>query len=80
MYRNHSSKCAAPGILQGMYHGRIRAPSVPARFFVWRRLGAGAARIQCKVCNAPYHESCFYATSSTSTMKVDDRVGPCCRE
>ena len=33
-----------------------------------------------KVCNAPYHESCFYATSSTSTMNVDDGVGPCCRE
>ena len=28
----------------------------------------------------PYHESCFYATLSTSTMKVDDGVGPCCRE
>ena len=32
MYRNHSSECVAPSILQGMCHGRIRAPSVPARF------------------------------------------------
>ena len=52
---------------------------VLVRDFVWRPL-RGGARIQCKVCNAPYHESCFYATSSTSTMKVDDGVGPCCRE
>ena len=32
MYRNHSSECAAPGILEGMCHGRIRAPSVHWRF------------------------------------------------
>ena len=32
MYRNHSSECVAHGILQGMCHGRIHAPSVRARF------------------------------------------------
>ena len=72
---------------------RMRRPRYPPRhvprentcskcsreIFVWRPL-RGGARIQCKVCNAPYHESCFYATSSTSTMNVDDGVGPCCRE
>ena len=71
MYRNHSSECFAHGILQGMCHGRIRAPSVRVRFLFGDPCVVVPA-LSAKCANAPYHESCFYATSSTSTMKVDD--------
>ena len=71
MYRNHSSECVAHGILQGMCHGRIRAPSVRATFLFGDPCVVVPA-FSAKCANAPYHESCFYATSSTSTMKVDD--------
>ena len=70
MYHNHSSECVTHGILQGMCHGRIRAPSVRARFLFGD---------PCVVVPAFSAKCAMHLTMSLAfmlTMKVDDGVGP----